>query len=51
MEWMVANEPGKTYLLQGNEATRGALEAGIRFAASYQITCFGNHGYARTCSW
>jgi indolepyruvate ferredoxin oxidoreductase alpha subunit len=37
MEWMVkANEPGKTYLLQGNEAiVRGALEAGIRFAASY----------------
>lgn len=37
MEWMVtANEPGKTYLLQGNEAfVRGALEAGIRFAAAY----------------
>lgn len=37
MEWMVtANEPGKTYLMQGNEAiVRGALEAGIRFAAAY----------------
>lgn len=37
MEWMItANEPGKTYLLQGNEAiARGALEAGIRFAAAY----------------
>lgn len=37
MEWMLtANEPGKTYLLQGNEAiARGALEAGIRFAAAY----------------
>lgn len=37
MEWMVsANEPGKIYLLQGNEAiSRGALEAGITFAASY----------------
>ena len=37
MEWMItANEPGKTYLMQGNEAiSRGALEAGIRFAAAY----------------
>lgn len=37
MEWMItANEPGKTYLMQGNEAiARGALEAGIRFAAAY----------------
>ncbi|MGE5380991.1 MAG: thiamine pyrophosphate-dependent enzyme [Methylocystaceae bacterium] len=37
MEWMVtAREPGKTYLMQGNEAiVRGALEAGIRFAAAY----------------
>jgi indolepyruvate ferredoxin oxidoreductase alpha subunit len=37
MEWMVtANEAGKTFLLQGNEAiVRGALEAGIRFAAAY----------------
>lgn len=37
MEWMItANEPGKSYLMQGNEAiARGALEAGIRFAASY----------------
>ncbi len=37
MEWMItANEPGKTYLMQGNEAiSRGALEAGISFAASY----------------
>ncbi len=37
MEWMItAKEPGKTYLLQGNEAiARGALEAGIRFAAAY----------------
>jgi indolepyruvate ferredoxin oxidoreductase alpha subunit len=37
MEWMVtADQPGKTYLMQGNEAiVRGALEAGIRFAAAY----------------
>ncbi|MEA1961300.1 MAG: indolepyruvate ferredoxin oxidoreductase subunit alpha [Bacillota bacterium] len=37
MEWMItAREPGKTYLLQGNEAiARGALESGIRFAAAY----------------
>lgn len=37
MEWMItAQEPGKTYLMQGNEAiARGALEAGIRFAAAY----------------
>jgi hypothetical protein len=37
MEWMITtNEPGKTYLMQGNEAiSRGALEAGIRFAAAY----------------
>ncbi|NLB87978.1 MAG: indolepyruvate ferredoxin oxidoreductase, partial [Syntrophomonadaceae bacterium] len=37
MEWMItANEPGKTYLMQGNEAiSRGALEAGISFAAAY----------------
>ncbi|HNX28942.1 MAG TPA: thiamine pyrophosphate-dependent enzyme [Syntrophomonadaceae bacterium] len=37
MEWMItADEPGKTYLMQGNEAVaRGALEAGIRFAAAY----------------
>lgn len=33
---ITANEPGKTYLMQGNEAiSRGALEAGIRFAAAY----------------
>ncbi len=37
MEWMItANQPGKTYLIQGNEAiSRGALEAGISFAAAY----------------
>jgi len=37
MEWMVTvNEPGKTFLMQGNEAiVRGALEAGVRFAAAY----------------
>lgn len=37
MEWMItADQPGKTYLLQGNEAiARGALEAGVRFAAAY----------------
>lgn len=37
MEWMITtNEPGKTYLMQGNEAiSRGALEAGISFAAAY----------------
>lgn len=37
MEWMItANEPSKTYLMQGNEAiSRGALEAGISFAAAY----------------
>lgn len=37
MEWMItADEPGRTYLMQGNEAiARGALEAGIRFAAAY----------------
>ncbi|NLJ72572.1 MAG: indolepyruvate ferredoxin oxidoreductase, partial [Syntrophomonadaceae bacterium] len=37
MEWMItANEPNKTYLMQGNEAiSRGALEAGISFAAAY----------------
>lgn len=37
MEWMLtARQPGKTYLMQGNEAiARGALEAGIRFAAAY----------------
>ena len=30
------DEPGKIYLLQGNEAlVRGAIEAGIHFAASY----------------
>lgn len=30
------DEPGKTYLMQGNEAlVRGAVEAGIHFAASY----------------
>lgn len=30
------NEPGKTYLMQGNEAiVRGALEAGVHFASSY----------------
>lgn len=30
------NEPGKTYLMQGNEAiVRGALEGGIHFASSY----------------
>ena len=33
---ITTNEPGKTYLMQGNEAiSRGALEAGIRFAAAY----------------
>lgn len=32
----IIDEPGKTYLLQGNEAmVRGAMEAGIHFAASY----------------
>lgn len=37
MEWhLTLNEPGRACLLQGNEAiARGALEAGIRFAASY----------------
>ncbi|HWQ76703.1 MAG TPA: indolepyruvate ferredoxin oxidoreductase subunit alpha [Syntrophomonas sp.] len=37
MEWMItADQPGKTCLLQGNEAIcRGAVEAGIRFAAAY----------------
>ncbi|MEQ8173925.1 MAG: thiamine pyrophosphate-dependent enzyme [Syntrophomonadaceae bacterium] len=37
MEWMItADEPGKTYLLQGNEAmARGAIEAGLQFAAAY----------------
>ena len=37
MEWMItADQTGKTYLMQGNEAIcRGALEAGIRFAAAY----------------
>jgi indolepyruvate ferredoxin oxidoreductase alpha subunit len=37
VEWMTTiDEPGKTYLLQGNEAmVRGAMEAGIHFAASY----------------
>lgn len=37
MEWMTTiDAPGKTYLMQGNEAlVRGALEAGIHFAASY----------------
>lgn len=37
MEWMItADQPGKTYLLQGNEAmARGALEAGVRFVAAY----------------
>lgn len=37
MEWMTTkNEPGKTYLMQGNEAiVRGALESGIHFASSY----------------
>lgn len=30
------NEPGKTYLMQGNEAiVRGALEGGLHFASSY----------------
>jgi len=30
------NEPGKTYLMQGNEAiVRGALEGGVHFASSY----------------
>jgi len=33
---VTANQPGKTYLMQGNEAfVRGALEAGVRFAAAY----------------
>jgi len=37
MEWMTTiDAPGKTYLMQGNEAVvRGALEANINFAASY----------------
>ena len=37
MEWMTTkNEPGKTYLMQGNEAiVRGALEGGVHFASSY----------------
>ncbi len=37
MEWTTTtDEPGKSYLMQGNEAVvRGAMEAGIRFAASY----------------
>ncbi|MGE5372277.1 MAG: thiamine pyrophosphate-dependent enzyme [Solirubrobacterales bacterium] len=37
MEWTItANEPGATYLMQGNEAiARGAIEAGLRFAAAY----------------
>ena len=37
MEWMTTvNAPGSVYLMQGNEAVvRGALEAGIDFAASY----------------
>jgi indolepyruvate ferredoxin oxidoreductase alpha subunit len=37
VEWMTTiDEPGKTYLLQGNEAlVRGAMEAGIHYAASY----------------
>lgn len=33
---ITANEPNKTYLMQGNEAiSRGAIEAGISFAAAY----------------
>lgn len=37
MEWMTTvDSPGSTYLMQGNEAVvRGAIEAGIDFAASY----------------
>ncbi len=37
MEWMTTkNEPGKKYLMQGNEAiVRGALEGGVHFASSY----------------
>ena len=37
MEWtMTANVPGQSCLMQGNEAiVRGAVEAGINFAASY----------------
>lgn len=37
MEWTItANEPGAAYLMQGNEAiARGAIEAGLRFAAAY----------------
>ncbi len=37
MEWtMTANVPGEACLMQGNEAlVRGAVEAGINFAASY----------------
>jgi len=37
MEWtMTANAPGQVCLMQGNEAiVRGAVEAGINFAASY----------------
>lgn len=37
MEWTItADEPGKICLMQGNEAVvRGAIEAGLNFAASY----------------
>jgi indolepyruvate ferredoxin oxidoreductase alpha subunit len=37
MDWtMTVNDPGKVCLMQGNEAiVRGAVEAGIHFAASY----------------
>lgn len=37
MEWTItADAPGKVCLMQGNEAVvRGAVEAGINFAASY----------------
>ena len=37
MEWtLTADEPGRVCLMQGNEAVvRGAVEAGINFAASY----------------
>lgn len=37
MEWTItANDPGKVCLMQGNEAVvRGAVEAGLNFAASY----------------
>jgi len=39
MSYVAADSPGKTILLMGNEAiARGALEAGVRVAASYPGT-------------